>query len=214
MNPFSPLARSARHAVTAWRDARRWRRAKRAFERVRQRGGPLALDLGSGGPGRPGAVGVDLTPGADIVHDLRRGIPLPDDSVTAIYSDHFFEHLKLAEVVALLRECHRVLRPGGRLRFTVPHVDPFLAAYQRRDVAFFRDKITDVPEEHGHLYRTAFDFLSWLLLRDGEHRCMFDRESIVAHVKQAGFARVHTAQYDPLIDRKWRFSSVYVEAWK
>ncbi len=214
MNPLSRLARLARNTVTAWRDTRRWRRAQRAFTRLRQRGAPLVLDLGSGGPGRPGAVGIDLAPGADIVLDLRCGLPLPDASVAAIFSDHFLEHLRLAEVAALLRECHRVLQPGGRLRFSVPHIDPFLGAYQGRNVEFFRERITDIPTEHAHLFLTVFDFLSWLLLRDGEHRCMFDSESIVAHVRQAGFSRVHPAQYDPLIDGKWRFSSVYIEAWK
>ena len=191
-------------------------RSEAAF-RLKQlwdKSGDLKLDLGAGGPGRRGTIGVDLHPNADMVWDLTRGIPCDDDCVSAIFSDHFLEHLSLVEVVQVLKECHRVLKPGGRLRFTVPHIDPYIDAWLRGDAAFIASKITDIPQSQESLYGTPFDRISWLLLRDGEHRALFDRESILHKVKLAGFEQVNTVKFDLDVDQNPRFSSVYVEAIK
>jgi SAM-dependent methyltransferase len=47
-------------------------------------------------------------------------IPLPDGCVDAIAADHLLEHLERPE--AVLREAHRLLRPGGRFVFTAPNL--------------------------------------------------------------------------------------------
>ena len=63
-------------------------------------------------------------------------------------SDHFLEHLGLPLVSAVLRECHRVLRPSGILDFTVPHFDPSISAYLRRDFDLLKETIYDIPKDH------------------------------------------------------------------
>ncbi len=176
--------------------------------------GSLSLDLGSGGPGRPGTIGIDSDRRAPINWDLSFGIPCNSESVCAIYSDHFFEHLSLPIVVALLKDCHRVLLPGGRLRFTVPHIDPYLEALCQQDINFLTSRINDVPHDQKIYYATPFDRIIWLLLRNGEHRSIFSRDSILHKVKLAGFENAQSVEYDPSIDANYRFSSVYVEAFK
>jgi SAM-dependent methyltransferase len=48
------------------------------------------------------------------VHDLRNFLPLPNESVDAVYSHMFFTmELKEAEMEKVLQECWRVLRPNG-----------------------------------------------------------------------------------------------------
>lgn len=47
---------------------------------------------------------------------IRRGIPYADRSVAGILSQHFIEHLDQAELLIFLRECRRILIPGGTLR--------------------------------------------------------------------------------------------------
>ena len=64
------------------------------------------------------------------------------------------------------------------------------------------------------LYNTCFDRISWLLLRSGEHKSMFDRESIVHKIHLAGFNQVKIDCFDPKIDLNQRFSSICVEAIK
>ena len=53
-------------------------------------------------------------------HDVTKGLPFPDRSVSAIYSSHALEHLYLDDAKGLLRECHRVLSRGCILRLALP----------------------------------------------------------------------------------------------
>ncbi len=66
------------------------------------------------------------------VRDVRRGIPLPDESIDAIYSHMFFnmEFLE-GEMSSIFQECLRVLRPGGLNIYSVrsendPHYQKFV----------------------------------------------------------------------------------------
>lgn len=189
-------------------------RASKKLAYLGQRLSQIELDLGSGGPGREGSIGIDLHPQADVVWNLQRGIPLSSNSVATIYSDHFLEHLPLVDVFNVLCECYRVLTPGGKLRFTVPHIDPYIEAWIKSDFKYIASKISDVPPSQKHLYQTCFDRISWLLLRDGEHKSMFDKQAILDKVKLAGFKKVSATVFDPASDRNPRFSSIYVEALK
>jgi predicted SAM-dependent methyltransferase len=182
--------------------------------RTSRRGGQIALDLGAGGPGRAETLGVDTHPGADVVWDLRLGLPWADGSVASIFSDHCLEHLALTDMFDVLRECHRVLHKGGQLRISVPHIDPYVSAWLKGDFAFLSEMISDVPGGEDDLYGTAFDRISWLLLRDGDHRAMFDAESIKHKLSLAGFGNVEQVQYEPAVDGPIRFSSIYLVARK
>jgi predicted SAM-dependent methyltransferase len=58
-------------------------------------------------------------------HDLRLGLkPFEDNSVHGILASHFMEHLDCCEALTFLKECRRVLIPGGIMRISVP--DPKL----------------------------------------------------------------------------------------
>lgn len=74
-------------------------------------------------PGYENYVAVDLEPVADgwaVGHDLRKPLPLPDNSVSRIITEDFVEHIRPEEIARLLVECHRVLKPGGHLRIACP----------------------------------------------------------------------------------------------
>lgn len=85
-------------------------------------GRPVRLNLGSGGTVREGFYGVDhlALPGVDIQADLNAPLDwLPDDSVDEIYSRHALEHIP--NILPLMRELHRSVKPDGRLHLIVPH---------------------------------------------------------------------------------------------
>lgn len=84
--------------------------------------GPIVVELGCGPYKRAGAIGIDHLPlpGVDYVADVEKGLGfLPDNSVDEIYSSHFLEHIENFE--PLMRDIHRVLKPGGRKILVVPH---------------------------------------------------------------------------------------------
>jgi predicted SAM-dependent methyltransferase len=58
-----------------------------------------------------------------IHHDLNYGLPFYDNSVPFIFNSHFLEHLFYADAEKFLRECHRVLKPGGAIRICIPSLE-------------------------------------------------------------------------------------------
>ena len=91
----------------------------------------VIINLGCGNMKLPDEIGVDIIDGpmVDIVTDLDQyPLPFDDDSVDIVRSAHCFEHLE--NIVTLMEDIHRLLKPGGLLEFTVPHVS---------NIGFFRD---------------------------------------------------------------------------
>ena len=52
--------------------------------------------------------------------NIVRGLPVPDDSVSAVYCSHVLEHLPRDDLPAALKNTLRILKPGGVFRFVVP----------------------------------------------------------------------------------------------
>lgn len=69
-------------------------------------------------------IGVDIVKcdGVDIVHDLTQfPYPFKDESVDMIFSSHFVEHLDGFERMKFFDECHRILKPEGKMRLLHPY---------------------------------------------------------------------------------------------
>ena len=98
----------------------------------------VAADL----PGNPHATAVIAPDGT---------LPLSDDSVDAVISTQVLEHV--ADPALYLRECHRVLRPGGRMLLSthglmVYHPDP--VDYWRWTCAGLQRAVSDAHFEIAH----------------------------------------------------------------
>lgn len=82
----------------------------------------MNVNLGCGKFPKPGFVNVDREAGTgvDVVHDLNEfPYPFPDGAATLVEMDHVLEHLR--EPFRVMKEIHRILRPGGRVVVRVPH---------------------------------------------------------------------------------------------
>lgn len=58
--------------------------------------------------------------------DIRRDLPFATESAALIFAEHAIEHVPFVEGLGFLRECWRVLEPGGVLRFGFPDVTRFV----------------------------------------------------------------------------------------
>ena len=92
---------------------------------------PRLLNVGCGSHLHPDWTNVDVyrsAPGV-VVHDIQRGLPFADGTFDACYHSHVLEHLSPSAGASLVRECFRVLRPGGVIRVAVPDLEGIARAY-------------------------------------------------------------------------------------
>lgn len=80
------------------------------------------LDLGCGSGKREGFIGIDSDPKVepDVVADLTKGIPFPNNSVDEVWCSHFYEHLTPDEGARLIVDILRVCRRGALVTIKVP----------------------------------------------------------------------------------------------
>jgi predicted SAM-dependent methyltransferase len=158
-------------------------------------------------------VNVDLDQAADLCLDLREPLPFPDNSVNRIYSEHFFEHLGFEEGAAFLKECHRVLLPGGRLSVGVPDARLCLQDY----VADDREKWRLVRDRYGYpaWCSTPMHGVNHFFRQNGEHQYAYDEETLVELIQECGFSNVHGRPWDPALDLEARREgTLYVDGEK
>ena len=109
----------------------------------------MKLNLGCGHYPLPSAdwTNVDADPmtPADVHADcLAYLAEQPARSVDAVWACHFLEHLPRPQAKALLSDCHRVLKPGGKLGLVVPDMRAVLEKYVKhsRDTVPYPDMTT------------------------------------------------------------------------
>ena len=147
------------------------------------------LNWGCGGHTLPGWINSDLKeePGVDLACDIRRGLPLASDSIDYAVSVHALPEVPLDEIVPVLAELRRVLRPGGILRLVLPDLLKGVAAYQRGDRDYFL--VPDADAER--LGAKLVVQLIWY----GYSRTLFVPEFIEEMLLKAGFSRVEHCEY-------------------
>ena len=116
--------------------------------------------------------------------DLSKGIPFNDDEVDGIFASHFIEHLTPQESILFLKECHRVLKPGGVLRVSVPDA----ARMREYDLEGIRDYAGEyIPE--------GMTFTQHVLLFP-EHKQITTLETMTILFHLAGcFSRVEEKEF-------------------
>jgi predicted SAM-dependent methyltransferase len=135
-------------------------------------------------------------------HNVRKPLPWPEHTFTAVYASHLLEHLYLDESDRLLRECLRVLKPGGVVWVVVPDLGALLEGYRSGMFPKWLDSYPRYPARadmlvQGLLMRehvapkTRGAYRVFQALTDfHSHKWMYDADSIAAHVRAAGFVGV------------------------
>jgi len=92
---------------------------------------PVLVNLGCGSRYHPDWINFDIHSTVPEVREcnLLEGVPLPDHSCDAVYNAALLEHLPPRDAERFLRECRRILRPGGILRIGVPDLEQIVRIY-------------------------------------------------------------------------------------
>jgi predicted SAM-dependent methyltransferase len=156
-----------------------------ARRRLTSAAGPLRLCLGSGHAPIHGWVNVDFEPPADVLIDLRYGLPIDDGSVAAIYSEHLVEHLPLDTAMHLFRESRRVLAQDGVVRIATPDLERLITDY-RGDWRGRNDWVNWPEYEH---IETPVQMIN-VAMREWGHLYLYDYEELALRLRDAGFGDV------------------------
>jgi predicted SAM-dependent methyltransferase len=159
--------------------------------------GPFYLEIGAGPVLRPGWLSTDLQerPAADgasvMTLDATQVFPLPNDSFDCVYSEHMIEHITFNAGQNMLREAHRILKPGGVIRIATPSIGMLLRmmspdrtlleeTYFHQSVKWF---VPDAPAATNAFFLNNF-------MRNWGHTFIYDRETLRLALGMAGFADI------------------------
>jgi predicted SAM-dependent methyltransferase len=138
----------------------------------------VKLHLGCGAIIIPGWLNYDLDPGTGgIRRDLRKPFIEHDDSVDFIFNEHFLEHLTRDAGRFFLRECRRVLRPGGVLRIVTPDLDKLARDYLKENIQCIPGTWT--PATPCQMMNEG--------MRLWGHEFLYDFQELAAVLREAGF---------------------------
>ena len=130
---------------------------------------PTKINLGGGQHKKPGFATIDILqiPEVDIVADLEKGIPLPDNAVEEIIALSILEHL--SDTVFIMEEIYRVCKNNAVLTITVPYAKSSAAFKDPTHKKFFVEKTFDYFDQ---------DFTKGKRLPDYNLKCNFKVQKI------------------------------------
>jgi len=143
-----------------------------------------------------------------VIHNCKKELPFKDNQVDYIYTSHLIEHFTKYEAFAMIKECFRILKPGGCIRVVVPDLELLARKYVERDRLFFNfcqqassedTPLADLflsifyPEKNRKIINSLLGrlydkFTRW-------HRWHYDFDSLSLMLKAAGFIDIQKKGY-------------------
>jgi len=130
--------------------------------------------------------------------DVTKGLEYADGSASYVYSSHMIEHVSHWRALELLRDCFRVLQPGGVIRLLTPDLEQWIQEYGRGDTAkettradAFMTKLGIYSEQRG----TVVQRFVRRNMSGAIHQWLYDFESLSRLLEQAGFVDVRRWSY-------------------
>lgn len=151
------------------------------------------LQLGAGTNVLDSWFNTDIAPSSPDVFflDSTQRFPFDDATFHYVFSEHHIEHLAYDEGLFTLRECYRVLKPGGTVRIATPNLSiliglctPTPNELQQRYIRF----ITDTFLPGIRAYNAAFVINN--AFRNWGHQFLYDRATLQGAMEGAGFVDV------------------------
>ena len=173
----------------------------------------IKIELGSGSrKGTNGWVTIDLY-GADINLDLRKGLPLPKESVDEFFASHFLEHLNYSELQNFLTDVFAKLKFNGKFLGAVPDSAIFIMRYMNKED--FRESEPTLHKKSYNDTNSSIDQLNYIAYMGGEHKYMFDKENLCNIFLSIGFREFKFRQFIYAFDtEEHKDYTIYFEATK
>jgi predicted SAM-dependent methyltransferase len=158
------------------------------------------LQVGAGQNVLPLWFNTDYFPRQNVFFmDVSKPFPVPSDSFNFIFSEHHIEHISYKNAVFMLQESFRILKPGGIIRITTPHLKNSISNYLNDD--------SENGEDSGHskdfIYSGFYNAINYIpvdgyykahlvndMFMNYEHQFIYDFESLKRILAHAGFTNI------------------------
>lgn len=156
------------------------------------------LQIGAGPNTLEGWLNTDelLTSRGVIYLDATKPLCFENSTFDYIFSEHQIEHLTYKEGLSMLRECYRVLKPGGKIRIATPNLETLIGLHtpdkselQQRYIKWIIDRC--LPQIG--VYRESFVINN--AFRNWGHQFIYDRATLQSAMEEVGF--VDITRYAP-----------------
>ncbi len=152
----------------------------------------IQLDISCGASTPPAFLGIYDAATEPPGSWVRRGIDYPDRSVTSILCRHFIECLTQTEILIFLRECRRILAPGGCLRIVTADLEQLVGHYQAGDWK------ASVKEHGKNLWVINRGEYLNVLLRHDDRQWLCDEDELQRLAELAGLPEAARREPDAL----------------
>jgi len=156
-------------------------------ERVRK------LHIGCGGNILKGWLNSDYNSvHSDVIFlDATKPFPFNNDEFDYLFSEHVIEHFDFAKGFAMLLECHRILKPGGKLRISTPDLLFLIDLHRAEKSELQKEYIkwsTDNFIKAAPYYAETFVINNFV--RDWGHTFIYDENVLRYSLTSAGFEEI------------------------
>ena len=188
------LRSTAAYGRNLYRSHRRYKRLRRerdaAYGSYSVRS-PQGLHIGAERFSIPNWFNTDLDPVRPDTYylDATKPFPFHWDAFDFIFSEHMIEHLSFRQGLDMLRECRRVLKPGGVIRIATPNLCNILALTDESSHEAYLQwaiKEFDLPRDP---YPKATSVIN-NFFRSWGHQFIYDPEMLRTTLQQEGFTDV------------------------
>ena len=146
----------------------------------------IKINLGSGHWKLEGWVNVDIDfdSDPDVCANLAGGLPFTSGIAQLMHTEDFIDQLELEEAAEFLRECHRILAPGGVLRVLTPDMRKLADMYLNdpEQLKSMWTEFVGVPlalETAGEVFNLGMRFAG--------HTFLYDEQTFQALAAKCGF---------------------------
>jgi len=153
-------------------------------------GKQIKLHIGPGKRNWPGWINIDIANFPHIhYHDIKR-LPFKDNSVDLIYSSHMIPYFDREEIIPILQEWKRILKPSGILRLAVTNFEMVVKLYNsdRYKLQSFLGPLFGRIDVNGDkIY----------------HKTVYDYDSLKKLLEDCGFSNVRWWDWKQVDHGKW-----------
>lgn len=183
----------------------------------------VKIQIGNGSNVLNEFINIDIVEPADIIFDVREGVPVCNGVAKQVFAEHFLEHLDYPRsAFYFIKECYRILKNGGECIIGIPDTELVIKNYVNRDKYFLEDlKYNEYSKRINFELDTYIDLVNYHLrdqqfdMKYSPHYWGYDFEKLSTMLKKIGFISVEKWSPDrDMCNPKRIKNSLYVIAKK